>query len=1063
MGRETGTSTEEGSASSRCAQCGTELDATAKFCSECGRQVSAPDDSEAAEHRPLTIVFVDLVGSTALSEQVDPEDLRDVMRAYYAICEDAIGRYDGFVVKYMGDGAMAYFGYPVAHDDDPQRAVLAGLEIAHVVPQLLRQRPIAAAKSLDVRVGIHSGSTVVGEVGGGATAEALAVGDTPNIAARLEASAPVGSVVVSETTHALIADRFDFEDLGPQSLKGVSEPVRSFRVVRPVEHARTGLRREHLVGRADQLAALTDVVAELDDVGETHVVIVAESGMGKSRLIAAAEEATARNGVEWRAISCSPFSQQSFLHPFIIYVERLAGIAHDDTPADRRAKLKRLVDAEANGDGEALALLLALLSLPLEEESPLELSPQVRKERTFALITDLVRRSARESPAAVLVVEDLHWADPSTVDLLEAMARDPHPVPLLVLATARPASIPYVQGRVAAVRVIGLDPLSRGQAADLARMLAADQELSPRDLDRIVDRADGVPLFLEALVSAILDPASASDRRLSGESSVPATLRGLLMAQLDRLGLDKQIVQHASLLGTEFRADLLGAVVPASVDVPSRLDVLCAADIMIRRTTEDPPLYEFRHALLREVAYESLLRRTRARLHEQVARLYEDRFPQEVESRPELLAEHWERANHDAAAATYYQLAADRSVELDANEEALTFLDGAERTLRRILAAEGDERDGDGDPIADDVSHDLLSVLERKGELLTRMRRLEDAEAAFNDGKTVTNDPIRLAALHRHVGVAHSQDRRRGGEAFAAADALLADAERNERWRAEWLNLNLAKLRMHYWFGEGAAMSELVEQIRPSIEQHSTPLQRVEFYEQLTLTDFRRERYAMSDITLRHAREYVRAAEGVGDTGLLAESRFFLAFCLLFGFQPQAARRELTRALELARRSGNRAIEVRTLAYLATAARLEGDLAGVDEHVSVARDEAAVEDMGEYVALADSNLAWVALREGDLDRARALSDDALGRWRSMEMVWPFRWLGAVPRFVVASDDGDPERLRALAVELCEESQHQLPPSLSTALRKLVDAPDDEHVLAAGRATIDLFVEVGVHR
>src|SRR5215472_10758261 len=549
----------------RCVACGAENPPGNKFCADCGaaltiRAPSAPAEPAlplpatpmpSAERRQLTVLFCDLVGSTALASRLDPEDLREIIGMYHRCVADAVGRFDGFVAKYMGDGVLVYFGYPGAHEDDAEQAVRAGLALIDAIGRLQAPEP------LRVRVGIGTGEVVVGDlITSGDGQERGVVGETPNLAARLQALAEPGTVVIGPQTRRLLGDLFECRDLGAIEVKGFPEPVHAHQVVRE-----SGIesRFEALLG-----AALTPLVGREDEIdlllrqwhrakgGEGRVVLLSgEPGIGKSRLAAALQERIENEPHTRLRCFCSPHHQDSALHPFIAQLGRAAGFERADTPEVKLDKLAVLAPASPE-DG---ALLAELLSLPTEGRFlPLQLTPRRKKEKTLEALLQQLDALARQRPVLMLF-EDVHWIDPSSRELLDLIVERVPRLPALLLITFRPEFQPPWSGQ-AHVTVLVLNRLDRREGAVLVRRVGGAKALRDDVVAKIVERTDGVPLFVEELTKAVLEGGNAGtalSRPGATGPNVPATLRASLMARLDRLGsAAKEVAQVGAALGREF-------------------------------------------------------------------------------------------------------------------------------------------------------------------------------------------------------------------------------------------------------------------------------------------------------------------------------------------------------------------------------------------------------------------------------------------------------------------------------------------------------------------------------
>jgi class 3 adenylate cyclase len=647
-----------------------------------------------AERRQLTVMFCDLVGSTPLSTRFDPEDLREIVGAYHRCVTDTVTRFGGFVAKYMGDGVLVYFGYPEAHEDDAERAARAGLAVIDAVGRLATQEP------LNVRIGIATGLVVVGDlIGAGAAQERGVVGETPNLAARLQALARPGTLVVAESTRRQIGALFEIEDLGLQPLAGFAEPQPAWRVVGEsgivsrFEALRSGT--TPLVGRDEELELLTRRWQQAK-AGEGRVVPVSgEPGIGKSRLTAALSQHIESEPHTRLRYFCSPHDQDSALYPFIVQLERAAGFTRDDTATMKLDKLEALLgDGAEPGD---ISLIAEMLSLSGGDRfPPLDLSPQRKKERTLAALLRQLQALAPRQPI-LMIFEDLHWIDPTSRELLDLTVEKITGLPVLLVATYRPEfQPPWVGG--SQVTVITLNRLGRNEGATLVHRLAGHLGALPPDIvDEIVERTDGVPLFVEELTKAVVE-AGADRGHVSisaappSSLAVPATLHASLLGRLDRLGpAARNAAQVGAAIGRDFSYELLAAAAPlAERELQEALRRLVEAGLVFQRGVPPAAEYLFKHALVQDTAYSTLLRGPRQALHRRIAEALEQRFPDVVETRPEILAHHYGEAAIADTAIIYWHRAGKLSVAKSAVHEAiaqlrrgLSLLEGLPETLER--------------------------------------------------------------------------------------------------------------------------------------------------------------------------------------------------------------------------------------------------------------------------------------------------------------------------------------------------------------------------------------------
>jgi class 3 adenylate cyclase/predicted ATPase len=669
---------------SRCPSCGATNTARARFCSDCATPLTPQIPGLEAERRQLSVMFCDLAGSTALAERLDPEDLRELVRAYQETCAQVIERFEGHVAQYLGDGLLVYFGYPQAHEDDGARAIRAGLEILEALARLNTRLEREGGVRLPVRIGIHSGLVVVGEVGGGARHERLALGETPNVAARLQSLAEPDTVVISAATHRLVGAQFACEDSGTHDVKGVSAPLRVYRVLGEsvaTPAAPLPAAPSPLVGREPELARLLACWARASAGQGQAVLLTAEPGIGKSRLIRELSDRLAGERHTWLEGRASDYHRNSPLYPVIQLVQRLFGLEREDSAEARISKVDAAVTRAGLAPAEAVPLMGALLSLPVPDRyPPLALAPLRQRQRTLETVLALLAATATRNPV-VVVMEDLQWADPSTQELLGSVVDQVSASRTLVLLVARPGLKAPWMTHPQLVRVT-LERLTPAHVEALIDHEVGGGALPAEVRQQLVSKTDGVPLFVEELTRMVLESGllrkTNGRYELAGPLSplaIPATLHHSLMARLDRLGPAKPVAQLAATLGREFRHELLRAVSPVDeASLQERLDRLVDADLLHRRGVPPNATYTFRHAMIQDTAYQSLLKSTRRRYHEQIAHVLPDRFPELVEAHPELLAHHLTEAELPAQAIAAWHRAGQTALGRSANAEAINHL-----------------------------------------------------------------------------------------------------------------------------------------------------------------------------------------------------------------------------------------------------------------------------------------------------------------------------------------------------------------------------------------------------
>jgi class 3 adenylate cyclase/predicted ATPase len=638
-----------------------------------------------AERRQLTVLFCDLVDSTVLATQLDPEELREMVRVYQETCAKVIVRFEGHIAQYLGDGLLVYFGYPFAHEDDAQRAVRAGLGMVEALGQLNTRLAQGRAAQLAVRLGIHTGLVVVGEVGGGTRQEQLALGETPNLAARLQGLAAPNSLVISAATLQLLGGFFACQALGTQLLKGFTQPMEVYQVLsestarsRLDAAGSTGLTQ--LVGREQEVRLLLERWAQVKDGLGQVVLLSGEAGIGKSRLLQVLKEHVATEPQAWLTPSqCSPYYRNTALYPLIDLLERVTlHFDREESPQQKRGKLEGFLVQYGLPLAEGVPLFAALLSISLGTDyAPLNLSPQQQKQKTLQALLTILLRIAAQQPL-LFIMEDLHWVDPTTLELLSLLVDQGPAARILVLLTFRPDFSPPWTGRSHLTQVT-LPRLPRRQAVELVGRVAHGKALPPEVIEQLVAKTDGVPLFVEELTKMVLESGLLQEREERYELlgplpplAIPATLHDSLMARLDRLTTVKGLAQLGATLGREFSYELLRAVSPWDEEtLRSGLHQLVEAEFLYQQGLPPQATYLFKHALIQDTAYQSLLRSTRQRHHQRIAQVLEEQFAEIAQTQPELLAHHYTEAGLRAQAIPYWQRAGERATKRSAYIEAI--------------------------------------------------------------------------------------------------------------------------------------------------------------------------------------------------------------------------------------------------------------------------------------------------------------------------------------------------------------------------------------------------------
>jgi class 3 adenylate cyclase/tetratricopeptide (TPR) repeat protein len=688
-----------------CPACGKAIAVVAKFCPECGLSLATgdtraegdqakapleqptPHPAPTAERRRLTVMLCDLVGSTAVAVRVDPEELREVIVAYHGVVGETVKMFDGYIAKYMGDGVLVYFGFPHAHEDDPERAIRAGLAMVENLRQVTTNEP------LHVRVGIATGLVVVGDIiGTGAAQEQTVVGDTPHLAARLQAIAEPDTVIISQETRRLVGDLFELVDLGSFQIKGFCDLVHAWRVVgeSAAESRFEAMHRGDLtplVGRDNEIALLLERW-EAAKGGEGQVVLIAsEAGVGKSRII---RELRQRISDVYMPISHygSPYHTSSTLHPVVSLLERALGFERADTPDLKLKKLESLLALGSGNPGEAVSLIAPLLALPQDSQYPaLDLPPRQRKQRSLEVLVEQLEGLSRRQPV-LAIYEDAHWMDPTTIELIDMIVQRVSTLPALVIVSYRPEFAPRWAG-YPHVLTLSLSKLTRRHGLAIVSEVTHGKPLPREVLDQILRKTDGIPLFVEELTKSVLESGLLLDAgdhfELSGPLqplAIPATLHDSLLARLDRLGRVKEVAQVGAVLGATFSYQLLAMVCfQSEPELRACLEELVRSEMVFRRGTPPEAMYSFKHALVQDAAYESLLKSRRQQLHARIAAVLEKHFPETIAIEPEILARHLSLAGLHESAVRYWRKAGEIAVRRSANVEAIAHFSNALESL----------------------------------------------------------------------------------------------------------------------------------------------------------------------------------------------------------------------------------------------------------------------------------------------------------------------------------------------------------------------------------------------
>jgi len=1022
---------------------------------------SVPSGTADDERKIVTIVFADITGFTAMSEKLDAEEVRTLINAWFEHLVPIIQKYEGTIDKFIGDEVMALFGAPLAHEDDPERALRASLEMMDAIETFNR----AHSTHLGMHIGVNTGSVVAGTVGAQGRRDYSVMGNAVNLAARLVDASSVGEIFVGPATHRRTANLFEFEKIPPLKLKGRDEPVEVHRLIgRAVAPKPTrgieGL-RSSLVGRDKELQEIQSALQALQRGRGSVVAIVGEAGLGKSRLVAEGR-ALLPEKTDWaegRALSYT-VGMSYWLAREVL--SDLLGLKAETSSVAIGMELRKSVEAELPDQViEVYPYLSRLFDVDLEEaleERVKFLGAQALQARILEAFRVYVHARSLRKPL-VLIWEDLHWCDPSSLQVLEALLPLTREAALMMLWVSRLTDSPadktlsqLSQKDGVDLRRIDLSPLTRPQSDSLIRQLLKIENLPEKMRDLILDRAEGNPFFLEELLRSLLDAGvvvmekdNAVATRELQSVDVPDTLQGVLMARIDRLELEqKQTLQKASVVGRVFQEPVLARLYdrkPNGQHLDRSLGELQRREFIVSREQEASETsalqkdeYIFKHAITHEVAYNSLLVASRKELHAKAARALETLFPERLDELSATLGYHFERAGAAAPAAHYLGRAAERAQATFANTEALAFYQSAIAQIERVDATTAENA----------IPSSAARLNEGLGDVLTLMGQHVEARAAYDRARSLVpdSDSIWRSRLFRKNGFSHNVQRHyeETGRAYDLAEKELGDMTSNRpaEWWEEKVQIQLERMHLLYWQGMAGEMREVAERYRSAIKERGTPIQRGKFFEKLALSYLTESRYRPDEECLKLAELAFSESRGSGNLPELSHIRFVLGFVHLWRGNYASAVEHGEATLHLAQRCGDLVTQTRCLTYLAVAHRGAGHLDEARSCAAHTLELACKLGMVEYIAMAKANLAWVAWREGNHAATETLGCEALELWHGMEDPYSFDWIALWPLIAVAFSQNDLSRAIDYARALFVEHQRPLPEKLAGATQKAIE-------------------------
>ena len=1029
-----------------CAACGAVHPLEARFCPGCGRAVAAASvqagytpryireqilaarGAMEGERKQVSVLFCDIVRSTALAAKLGPEEFHLAIDRFFGVALTEVHRYEGTINQFLGDGFMALFGAPIAHEDHARRAVLAALGIM-------------ARAQLTIRIGINSGLVVVGRIGDDLRVDYTAFGDTTVLASRLQTAAAPGAVLLSQRTADLVRGYFRLEAVAPVQVKERTvHPLRVIGLGTRTGRITAGDELSPFTGRDHELAELRRTFDAAAD-GEGQVVgLAGDPGLGKSRLAlefcrVAQDRATVIVG------RCLSYGASIPYLPLFELVRNACGITVGDATDLMTAKIDLWVKALELEVSLAHYLRHAFIVTD-GDHGLTDLDPQAIRNRTFDALVRLLAAEAARRPLVVLV-EDLHWIDQTSEDFLAGLADELPSVPIMLLATYRPGYSPPWTGKSFASQ-LALRPLSAAASkAIVASVLASTDRAAAA---AIAGRGEGNPFFLEELARAARDRATGA-----ADGTVPETVQEVLAARIDRLSADqKAALQVAAVLGREFSLELAEEVWNGTVTVEGLLQELKGLEFLRERLGSVERTFVFKHALTREVAYDGLLQARRRQLHGRAGAALEESAASQRFEHCELLAYHYSRSAEPARAIPYLVAAGDRARDRYANEEAITVYNQAIRLTE----------DAGGDRWTDTYG----AVCESLGRVLVRLSRHDAAIEAYTKGLAAARDAFQK--VHLHVLCSEAEE---GAHRYAAALAHCDLAEQAlgpvpetpfQRWLSSWLDVQHERMGILYWLDDTERYGQLIERVRPFVESHGSAEQRMSFFLSLVGWSLRRDRYGADDQTLEFARAAYAIAQA--DPAAWRWAVFNYAFTLLWHGDLDEANAMLGESLREAERCGDTALRSRSLTYLMVIARKRGDVDAVREAIGPVIEQAREASLPEYEAMAMANRAWVGWRCGDEEAATADARAALSMWEGLPVRYFFDWMALWPLLAMALAAGRIEEAAQCARGMLPPPQQRLQEPLQSLVEEAVHAwdagqPDEtEDLLRRGlRAGSDL--------
>jgi class 3 adenylate cyclase/tetratricopeptide (TPR) repeat protein len=1079
----------------QCPHCGNSNTPDAKFCNQCGSSLTAgsvpahedrlaslqqalPQDLQhkmrvaqarlEGERKPVAVLFTDIVSSTSLAEALDPEEWREIVTGAHQLVSEPVYRYEGTIAQLLGDGVLAFFGAPITHEDDPLRAVRAGLEIQQAM--LLYQHKIRQkTANFQMRVGIHTGLVVVGNIGNDLHMEYLAVGDAVNLAARLQSLASPGKVLISEKTFHSVSDLIDCRDLGMVTVKGKQDPVHIFQV-EGIKSEASGKYAMHalsnaMVGRDMELANLQELTASVEAGMGRAALVVGEPGVGKSRLIMEwkASFESGENNLRWIEGHCLSYEQGNAYHLVVDLLHSLLGLSASPSEADTRQALQSLLkNLSQDGWLDVYAALGHLLSLKLEQDTLAhvqKLDPISLQAKYVNALKGLFQGLAAQKPLVILC-EDLHWVDPSSAEILTRLLPLILEAPVFFCFPSRhEQDAPGWQLIVAARATLGaglaemyLKPLGESATGQMVSNLLGTREL-PEEVTRLVlEKAEGNPLFVEEVIRTLIECGAlvrteggwVASPEL-GTLEIPDNLKRLVLARIDRLADEpKHVLRIASVIGREFLVKILEQVYFSSPTsghekMATHLHTLEYASL-VRMTLARPELrYLFYHAIIHEATYAAMLKSDRRTLHRAVAEALEKSYPDRLEDLAATLGFHYLKGDVSDKALFYLEVAAENARSKFANREAIELYSSAIEVINQVP--------GEG-PHGVEYLGKRLKLYESLGDVYHLIGQHKKARQAYQAGLDCpeARDIILIVRFHRKIGNAWVLQH--GWEeamlAYQTAETILgSDREETEvDWWREWTQIQTDRMLLYYWKNQPQETNRLAVRVRPVLERYGSPVQKAGFYRGLVMANIRLERYRISEEILANMQAYLAVQQEVSNPSDLAFAYFLQGFIFLWHGDLDPAEQQMQTALKLARQIGDVTVESRCLTYLVVCWRMRGQVAEVQQIAAQSEETARKAGMPEYIGTARANLAWAAWRQGDLASAQTQGLAAMDQWGKIpagHASCAFEWTALLPLMAVAAANHQPGQAIDYARAMLDPAKLRFPDLLERALESAIQS------------------------